>query len=188
MAEEDLSRSLAMTATETGSDNIVEFNVEDPAPAFAALRNRVDYDRFGSSPWAFQPCVPITDESYFSGLSDAQASEAAAHARITPGQVHVVHELAKLRALNEHIANAARGPPAGESGPDATGATFAATADDLQKRYRLMVKKRLNRVHREDLGGRTKLEAQRMLGELFDECHLQYQRVLLRRRSDEAFP
>jgi GNAT superfamily N-acetyltransferase len=192
-AEKDLPRSPSRKGGGMSNESIVEFNVEDPAPAFAALRNRVDYDRFGDVPWPSEPSAPmVTDEAYFSGLSDAQASEAAARLRITPGQVHVVHELAKLRALNEHlVAAAGKGPLVEEAGPDAASAVATATtaaaaaADDLQKRYRLMVKKRLNRHHREDLGGRTKPEAQRVLGELFDECLLQYQRLLLRRRRDE---
>jgi histone acetyltransferase 1 len=154
------------------TEPIVEVNVEDPAPAFAALRNRVDMDRFGNLP-RFAALCPVTDASFFSGLDDAEASEASEQLKITPAQVHVVHELVKLRSLNTYRDKAALDDGGGGDGG-------AVPVGELSKRYRLMVKKRLNKLYRENLGGRTKPEAQRVLGELFDECHDQYQRLLRR--------
>jgi hypothetical protein len=51
--------------------------------------------------------------------------------------------------------------------------------EDLEKRYRLAVKKRLNKVHREELGAcRNKEEMKAALGKLYDET-LQGYRVIL---------
>jgi histone acetyltransferase 1 len=150
------------------TENIVEINVEDPAPAFTALRHRVDLDRFGHEAW-FNAGCSISDCNFFAGLTDAEVNDASAQLKITPTQVHIVNELVKLRALNRSLAHGKSLPSGRDVSPD-----------ELEKRYRLMVKKRLNKLHREDLGGRTKPEAQRLLGELFDECLSQYQ-LLLRR-------
>jgi histone acetyltransferase 1 len=149
-----------------GTEKIVEINVEDPAPAFIVLRNRVDLDRFGSSTWFNSGCS-ISDCTFFAGLTDAEVNEASGQLKITPTQVHIVNELVKLRALGRYIDDKER-----------LCSGCCVSPEELEKRYRLMVKKRLNRLHREYLGGRTKPEAQRLLGELFDDCLSQYQRLL----------
>jgi hypothetical protein len=51
--------------------------------------------------------------------------------------------------------------------------------EELTKQYRIMVKKRLARVHREDLGAcRSKDEKQALLGKIFDKTLEHYKAVL----------
>jgi histone acetyltransferase 1 len=138
----------------------VEINVEDPAPAFVALRNSVDYelfrDSFQSNPWldSIYTIKDISHPDFFQGVSDTDALVAGAVAHITPRQVQIVHEIYKLSFLGEEVPTS----------------------------FRLMVKKRLSRVHREDLGGcRTKEEKQAMLAEIFNDTLDQYKAVLKRK-------
>jgi histone acetyltransferase 1 len=142
------------------SNSIVEINVEDPAPAFVALRNSVDYelfrDSFQSSPW-LDSMYMIKDTShpdFFQGVSDKDALVAGAVACITPRQVQIVHEIYKLSFFREEVPTS----------------------------FRLMVKKRLARVHREDLSAcRTKEEKQAMLAKIFHDTLEQYKAVLKRK-------
>jgi histone acetyltransferase 1 len=142
---------------------IVELTVEDPAPGFTALRNRVDYElmlkSFDNSdtswlPDRFWKNVTPSDAIFFHPLSDAEAMTAAAIGRVIPKQIHIAYELYRFNAL----------PHEDES---------------LMKQYRLMVKKRLLKAHREELGMcRTKRERQELLGSLFDQVFATYTRIL----------
>lgn len=144
--------------TATG-DPIVEINVEDPAPGFAAMRNRVDLERFLADKNGWFESIDIRDANFFEPLKETVAVEVATRARITPRQVHVVYELHKLQQLNDYVSTRNR--------------------EEFEKKFRLMVKKRLNKQHREELGAcRTKTEMQEMLSKLFDECFEQYRKIL----------
>jgi GNAT superfamily N-acetyltransferase len=73
-------------------DDVAQVNVEDPAPAFCALRNRVDYERFVAAKPPWFPTGQAT-------LSDDVAQAAARRAKITVRQVHLVHEMHAWRQL-----------------------------------------------------------------------------------------
>jgi histone acetyltransferase 1 len=142
---------------------IVQFNVEDPAPGFVALRNKVDLQLFLAHPEWLPPSagkVAISDDTFFMPLTDAQAQTASANARITPRQVHVVYELFKLKFLK--------------------GTALEKDSKEVaEKNFRLMVKKRLNKESREELSSfRTKAEKQAFLTELFDEQLEHYEALL----------
>jgi histone acetyltransferase 1 len=141
---------------------IVELTVEDPGPGFTALRNRVDYElmlkSFDSSetswlPDTFWKNVTPSDSIFFEPLGDAEAITAAAIGRVTPKQIQIAYELYRLNALTQD--------------------------GSLMKRYRLMVKKRLLKAHREELGVATTKEARReLLGSLFDHVFATYTLIL----------
>ena len=157
-----------MVHDSNNNNNIVELNVEDPAPACTNLRNQLDYQMLKASlsrsshasPWLDSKYYSTTDTSrsdFFQPVSDADAVQAGAVARITPRQVQIAHEIYKLSLLPEDC------------------------SEEVQKNYRLMVKKRLAKVHREELGVcPSKEEKQAMLAKIFDETLEQYKSVLKR--------
>lgn len=139
------------------SDDIVEINVEDPAPGFVALRNRVDYEMLAESVESEEPWLPshYLEEGCFSTLREIDISRAASLGCITPRQLQIAYELYKLQGI-----------PQG--------------ADD--KEFRLMVKKRLLKLHRERLSTfKTKKERQTFLAELWLEVQTEYNAILKRK-------
>ena len=157
-------RMLLKTVHELANDpsnTIVEINVEDPAPAFIALRNSVDYELLresllqSSSPWldAKYTIQDTSHPNFFQGISDRDALVAGAVAHITPRQVQIVHEIYKLSFLGDE--------------------------EVVPASFRLMVKKRLIKDHREELSGcRTKEEKQAMLAKIFNDTLEQYKALL----------
>ena len=147
---------------------IVQVNVEDPSPAFIALRNRVDVDWIQEHmEWLPVRPLAISDPDYFATLSDAQAQTAAVHAKIIPRQIHIVYEILRLKALQEYHKN-------GDMSNNVSG-----TSEDLDARFRLMVKKRLNKEHREEMSGLpTKAAKQAFLGKLFEKELKRYELLL----------
>ena len=147
---------------------IVQVNVEVPSPGFTFLRNIVDYQyltRRENLTWwpkvlsnattraahdddALSLLVQGMDD--FSALSEADLSILSTKAKITPRQVQLVHELLHLQALLASISTS----------PD----------PDLETRFRLVVKKRLNREHKEDMTlYPTKSEKKAFLSRLYEE-------------------
>jgi GNAT superfamily N-acetyltransferase len=180
------------------AESLVEVNVEDPAPGFTALRNRVDYVRFRQhhncmdsdtddnegcrEPWI--DCLPVTFSTsnaskvinFLTPLTDAQITEGATRAKITARQIQIVYEVWQLDCLQRHTAAAAKDNTMDNS-------------QDLEKMYRLSVKKRLNKAHREELGAcRNKDEMKVALAELYDETLQGYQAILtsLQRQRERA--
>lgn len=128
---------------------IVQVNVEDPAPGFIVLRNKVDFQfLMDHKDWwtSTGMNLPESDSSYFSPLSEKEALHISTMAKITPRQVQIVNELVKLKSL--------------KGNPD----------PDRETQFRLMVKRRLNKEHREAMGSYpTKEEKKAFLGRLFEE-------------------
>lgn len=155
------------------SNEIVEINVESPAPAFVMLRNRTDYDCFVQSlgtdedPWVESLVVggdELNNADFFTSISESNITLAAAKAKVIPRQVQIVQELYKLCQLQDYVTNSKVDDDEQES---------------LEKRFRLMVKKRLNKEHREDLSGlRTKAEKQAFLETAYTECLESYRATL----------
>jgi len=131
------------------NNNIVEVNVEDPAPAFSSLRDVVDWERYQQTgrQWfvddkRFACCHDIAKAEFFAALKESDALEITTVALTTARQIQTVHELDRLHRLQEYLQQA--------SGKDSA----ANRIDDeqrelLEKRFRLMVKQRLNRQNRE---------------------------------------
>jgi len=157
---------------------IVEVNVEDPAPGFVALRNKVDFQRFKDSVTSSNdvidskylggsvgaPGPDIDNETFWLPLPESEAIVGAAKLRITPQQIMITHEIFKLYALEAHIARL--------SGS-------VESIEGLEKKYRLMVKKRLLKLHREELGACGGKEEQKAkLGLIFHETLRHYRSLL----------
>jgi histone acetyltransferase 1 len=152
--------------------DIVQVNVEDPAPAFVALRNKTDFEMIKKhgEEWGWPDIVHGDPNekldaaaAVFTGLSESKAVELAAKAKITPHQVHIVHDLIKLEALDAALQETA----------------LQHGKEELERLFRLMVKKRLNKEHREELGGLgSKDEQKSYLAELFDKQLEGYNRIL----------
>jgi len=159
--------------TRADSDDIVEVNVEDPCPGFVALRNKVDYRRFQNSPnlGSLQSLATDVDSNAFwSPLPEDLVATGAAELRVTPQQIHIVVEMAKLCALEAKIKGL-------RSSKDTS--SNEQTIEGMEKQFRLMVKKRLLKVHREELGAcGSKDEQKAKLGEIFDDALRQYRSLL----------
>ena len=156
-----------------GSDEIVEVNVEDPCPGFIALRNKVDFRRFQNSSnlGALQSLsTDVDSNAFWSPLPDDLVASGAAELRVTPQQILIASEMAKLCAVEAKIKDLRSSNE---------GSTNEETIEDIEKKYRLMVKKRLLKVHREELGAcGSKDEQKAKLGEIFDETLRQYRSLL----------
>ena len=158
-AVHDLVKASASTEKE-----IVELNVEDPAPGFTALRNRVDYELLvksietGKEPWIpekYWKNITFHDSNFFQPLVESDAISAAAIGRVTPKQVHIALELYRLNAIRTK------------------------TDETTMKHFRLSVKKRLLKTHQEEVGAcSTKDGRQTLLAALFDDLLQVYQQIL----------
>ncbi|KAL3942413.1 MAG: hypothetical protein SGBAC_003407 [Bacillariaceae sp.] len=153
---------------------VVQINVEDPAPGFVALRNKVDWKLFQDHPeyWSFHNAkkVDICDENFFASIPEAIAVQVGARAKITPHQVHIVHELQTLEALNSSD---------DDNDDNDDDGTIRVSKEELERRYRLLVKRRLNRDHSEDLSSFATKDAKKTyLAKLFDEQLALYNKLL----------
>jgi hypothetical protein len=139
-----------------------------------ALRNKTDFEMIKKhgEEWGWPDIVHGDPNekldaaaAVFTGLSESKAVELAAKAKITPHQVHIVHDLIKLEALDAAL----------------QGTKLQHGKEELERLFRLMVKKRLNKEHREELGGLgSKDEQKSYLAELFDKQLEGYNRILKR--------
>ncbi|CAJ1925484.1 unnamed protein product [Cylindrotheca closterium] len=149
---------------------VVEINVEDPAPGFVALRNKVDWKLLKDHPeyWSNAKVDNnIAEEAFFASIPEAQAIQVGANAKITPHQVHIVHEMQRLEALHNATFDTS------------TNGGGGVNEEELERRYRLLVKRRLNKDHREDLSSfGTKDAKKAYLAKLFDEQLALYNRLL----------
>ncbi len=136
------------------SYNSVQVNVEDPSPGFTYMRNIMDYQyltREDHRSW--WPKFPFNtdallqeDENAFLVLAEHDVLQISTNARITPRQVQLVHELIHLQFV------------------------LSKKDDELETKFRLMVKKRLNREYKEDMVDYpTKEEKKAFLARLYDD-------------------
>ena len=145
---------------------IVEVNVEDPCPAFVLLRNMVDYNNFTLNVTSEDPWIPMHYLQGFDMLTDADATNAACKAKITKTQIHISYEIYKLKMTLSLLSNM-------NDGPD---------KENIVKQYRLMVKKRLNQYHKEDIGAcGSKEEKQAYLTKLYEDAYNHYLSILNRK-------
>lgn len=151
-----------------GIHEIVEVNVEDPSPSFTALRDRSDYNNLKDSINPENDLMPILperclgDDNEFPPLAEKDAISAAAAAKITKSQIQIcyeIYQLQKSKKLSKGCAEEKK--------------------ESIEKSYRLMVKKRLNHFHREEIGSCvTKIEKQAKLSELYEEVLDRYNSIL----------
>mmetsp|Transcript_2150 Transcript_2150/g.3091 ORF Transcript_2150/g.3091 Transcript_2150/m.3091 type:complete len:525 (-) Transcript_2150:52-1626(-) len=160
---------------------IVEVNVEDPALSFQALRNKADYELFKENfemygSWEalspvdneqlFLPSMYYDHES-FQTLKKKDTIVAATKAKLSKLQIHVAYEIFKLSSRDKLISSL----PSTSAKEDIA---------QIEKKYRLMVKKRLNIFYAEDIGAFATTEAKKQkLGLLFEETLIKYERILL---------
>lgn len=163
---------------------IVEVNVEDPAPSFQALRNKADYEMFKENFEMYGPCEqkeslsPVDNEQLylpsmyydhdsFQTLKKNDAIVAATKAKLSKLQIHVAYEIFKLSSRDKLISSL----PSTSAKDDIA---------EIEKKYRLMVKKRLNILYAEDLGAfATKEGKKQKLSLLFEETLIKYEKILL---------
>ena len=153
---------------------IVEINVEDPAPAFVALRDAVDYHRFISPEKDWMNYLPehdVTKKDFFD-VSEESLLSVAASMRVTKRQALTMHQLWKL----QHIMSWKK-----SFSPDVKSNSDNNLIQDVETKYRLMVKKSLKALRQEELGAcPSGKEGQKiLLGRWFDETMCHYQRILL---------
>jgi histone acetyltransferase 1 len=190
-----LQQSTSPSSTSTSLE-VVEVNVEDPAPSFEALRNCVDYEVFhenykSSSTSITSPiinnghvndndgCVqqhslflPLKyyNNTFLEPIRDNDAIQAASKARISKAQVHIAYEIFKLHTISTLIENVK---------DTTTSLSSKNNIEEIEKSYRLMVKKRLNQYHREEIGAcPTKDAKKKKLGELYDDTVQKYRKIL----------
>jgi len=179
LAHQD-SQQLSVSGGDEYND-IIQVNVEDPAPAFTALRNKMDLELVlenykdwnwpeKGSTWSSTMSKSLASNDklklFFSAIAEKEASEMSITAKITPKQIHIANELFKLKAIR---ANA---------GQHVDGASNV-DKDTIERFFRLMVKRRLNREHRDELLEQpTKDDQKAMLAKLFDKQLEGYERIL----------
>jgi histone acetyltransferase 1 len=164
---------------------IVEINVEDPAPAFVALRQSVDYARFTANeklkPYYLE-CSPtnimgrlsndVTKlEEFFIPTPDDKIVIIAELLRITKRQAMVMDEIWML----QHILTWKKNFVTKEQS-----ACCNELIEQVETQYRLMVKKSIRTLRLEELGacdgGKEGQKA--LLAKWFDETMCQYRRTL----------
>ena len=157
------------TNTTVAEHNIVEINVEDPAPAFTYLRILVDYERFRNHfPDGFAMPHPnsvrtltIQDEAFFKPLTDVKIiSHFQLVLKTTVLQIQILYEIDKLRQLQQHTKGLTDGDD--QIAP-------------LTKRYRLMVKQRLYEQNKESIDEQLKKQ---QLESMYQKVQTQYERIL----------
>ena len=186
---DDAAKVVEEGATMPGMD-IIEVNVEDPAPAFVALRDCVDYQRFVAicdPSKAHEPASndghgkndklnfeylaehDVTNKANFLPISDDNLASVADTLKITKHQVQIIHEIYKLSQVEKWKQSLPKNDD---------------KSDELIKQvetyYRLMVKRSL-RAHRiEELGAcdGDKEKQKALLGEWFDQTYSHYHRLL----------
>lgn len=136
---------------------IVEINVEDPAPGFVCLRDRSDlglFKEFGKD------LLPTKyNDDLFIPLVEKDSIPIASELKITSRQVQRSYELMKLESYL---------------------CCASIRDDDLDKKYRIMVKKRLLKSCKEELGAFNgdKEQQKKKLGELFEDLYKHYTTLL----------
>lgn len=146
---------------------IVEVNVEDPAPGFVALRDSIDYQRYSkyleSTPSYQSYGAAIVDENFFSPLSEDKLQMIATELKITKRQAQIVYEIHKLAQLVKwkHDAD-------------------SNSIQDKETQYRLMVKKSLRALRKEELGACDggKEGQKRLLDQWFQTASAHYHKLL----------
>ena len=153
--------------------NIVEVNVEDPAPSFVALRDFVDYQRFAallgtSAEQADETAV--TDAGFFLPISEDSLQRDASSLKVTKRQAQIVHEMHKLHQLEKWKQQTLN------EGSEGCGKVI----EGMETQYRLMIKRSLRTNRKEELGACTggKEEQKALLEQWFQQTLTHYRKLL----------
>ncbi len=161
-------------SSSTGMD-IVEVNVEDPAPGFVALRDSVDYRRFVSQAESLRGAISklpdvkylqkysVTNKEYFQPAPDGGLTLSSL-LKITKRQAEVMHEIYKLAAVERWKLDS----------------NDNSQIQQVETNYRLMVKKSLKSHRTEELGACEggKEEQKALLAKWFEETYNHYRKLL----------
>lgn len=166
----DMLQSIYEYATQYSTDGleIVEVNVEDPAPGFVALRDSVDYKRFmnmiatDTLYYDHSNAATVMDKDFFLPIADMDQQKIATTLKITKRQAQIVHEMHKLEQLDNWR-------------KDADSSLIA----DRETQYRLMIKKSLRAHRSEELGACDSKDEQKSLLEgWFQDALAHYTKLL----------
>ena len=147
----------------TGMD-IVEVNVEDPAPGFVALRDSVDYKRFVPLVESMRDTIgklpEVTNKEYFQPDDGLSISSLL---KITRRQTEVMQEIYKLAAVERWKQDSKDN----------------AQIEQVETYYRLMVKRNLKSHRTEELGACEggKEEQKALLAKWFSQTHNHYRKI-----------
>jgi len=173
---------LAPCAEQRG--DIVEVDVEDPAIEFTSLRDRVDYEIIRDSIASDSRSLLGTNaigssvfhSDFYLPLAANDAIIASATAKISPSQIQIALELYKRQVLDEQIERLT-----GDKKKKLTAKRKSIAK--LEAMFEVMVKKRLFKLHREDISGcGGKNEKEEVLAYLYTETLKHYRSVLGSRR------
>ena len=99
-------------------------------------------------------------------MNDTDATNLGVKLRITKTQVQIAYEICKLSEKTKYLQQQGESIDAGEK-------------EEIEKKFRLMVKKRLNSLHKEEIGAcATKTEKQAKLTKIYDETIAGYKKIL----------
>eukprot|EP00978_Attheya_sp_CCMP212_P047428 scaffold421364_cov71-Attheya_sp.AAC.1 len=155
-------------------DKIAEINVKDQAPAFVCLRDRIDFELLKKSIQTETPLLPscysgtdVMHQSLFTPLSETDTVDIGTKGRVTHCQVQITFELLQLDTLEQEVDQRGKGDTQDKA---SCASSLQKNCKTLEKRYRLIMKKRLLKTHCEELGGYTdNKEKQAKLNELYEE-------------------
>jgi len=178
--------------------DIVEVNVEDPAPSFVILREKVDYEALfppktngpnDKRPKITQGSKNLIPDHYFEPqsyktLSEKDTIATATSVKITTRQVQKCYEIYKFQQMHDVLVSIKEknGHSTISGGlNNATTATTSSTTEiaDIEKKFRLMVKRRLNQQHKEEIGACPTKESKKVkLADLYEETEHRYKIIL----------
>jgi histone acetyltransferase 1 len=193
---------------EVDDTNIVELNVEDPAPAFAYLRLMVDYERYKNSPVDWfgslgKKKYDVRHPLFFTPLSDGDARAVTIVAQTTSRQIQMVYEMDRLQQLLYYQQHGEQQQQVDEKEENddsdddhhafnlpRVGKSIHGTVKCiLFQRFSSMVEQRLKRQHREELvsacyrddgdnGDGSKERMEQELERMYDHVDQQYRRIV----------
>lgn len=156
----------------TGGMDIVEVNVEDPAPGFIALRDFIDYQRFislistGNSKFdnKYLEMNQVNSREYFQQAPNESMLTLSSSLKITKRQIEIIHEIYKLAAVEKWK----------QVSKDTQ------QINQVETYYRLMIKKSLKSYRTEELGAceGAKEEQKALLAKWFEETYSHYRKLL----------
>ena len=118
----------------------------------------------------------VRQDTFFTTLTERKAQDIGTQAKVPPRQVHIINELLKLKALKHFDESMEKSD---KPMVDDEKAKNKQDYEAIAKRFRLLVKKRLNKENREVISTHPTKEAkQACLAKLYEDELLQHEKVL----------
>lgn len=156
----------------TGGMDIVEVNVEDPAPGFIALRDYIDYQRFISLISTenskfdnkYLEMNQVNSRENFQQAPNESMVTLSSLLKITKRQVEIIHEIYKLAAVEKWKQDS----------------KDKQQINQVETYYRLMIKKSLKSYRTEELGACEggKEDQKALLAKWFEDTYSHYRKLL----------